>query len=161
MLKLFLSYYFFQINKKYLFVFLISLFVSEKFYSKNYFVNDDSLKNDIFTTAIGNDNNDGLSNKTPKLSLTEVYNLAQSGDTIYVDTGNYPEINNSGQLKFENIKKVKIIIAGFDNYVLSKTPLPSNEKVTPTDFFIIEDKPVNKDVYLQRLRSNPKKSKAE
>jgi len=142
-------------------VFLTFIFINEKFYSKCYFVNDLSLKNDIYTTAIGNDRNDGLTNNTPKLSLTEVYKNAKEGDTIYVDNGEFPEIRESGELKFENLKKVKIIIAGFDNGVQPKNPLPSTEKVIPTDFFIIDDKPVNRDFYLKKIQSDPKKSKAE
>ena len=57
----------------------------------NYYVNDGSTVNDVYTTAIGSDANDGLTPATPKASIRgilEGYDL-EFGDTIFVDTGYY------------------------------------------------------------------------
>lgn len=56
-----------------------------------YFVNDLNPTGDVYTTAIGNDANSGLSNSAPKLTVTNLvatYTLA-AGDTVYIDTGLY------------------------------------------------------------------------
>ncbi|MGK7961944.1 right-handed parallel beta-helix repeat-containing protein, partial [Crocosphaera sp.] len=56
-----------------------------------YYINDTVLVGDEYTTAIGNNNNDGLTPATPMASIRAVlekYEL-EAGDTIYVDTGNY------------------------------------------------------------------------
>ena len=57
----------------------------------DYYVNDSSTNGNVYTTAVGNDGNNGLTPATPKLSLT---NLLSSvgllpGDTVYLDTGIY------------------------------------------------------------------------
>jgi hypothetical protein len=56
-----------------------------------YFVNDNSTSNDVYTTAVGNDSNDGLTPSTPKLTLTNLLAAYRFGgyDRIYVDTGVY------------------------------------------------------------------------
>ena len=56
-----------------------------------FYVNDGSLGGDEYTTAIGNDANDGLTAATPKASLRailEAYDL-DAGDVVFVDTGVY------------------------------------------------------------------------
>ncbi|TAK78891.1 MAG: hypothetical protein EPO12_11675, partial [Aquabacterium sp.] len=56
-----------------------------------YYVNDNSLAGDEYTTAAGSDANDGLSPDQPKASIRAVldtYDL-KAGDVILVDTGNY------------------------------------------------------------------------
>jgi parallel beta-helix repeat protein len=56
-----------------------------------YYVNDSDLTGDGYTTAIGNDANDGLSPSTPKASIAAVlsaYSLGP-GDVIQVDVGLY------------------------------------------------------------------------
>jgi len=76
-----------------------SIFENFTFYSKaveysplrKYYVNDASLNNDKFTTAIGDNNNDGLSPSTPKASLNSIvssYALKEC-DTVFVDAGSY------------------------------------------------------------------------
>lgn len=57
----------------------------------NYFVNDTSLVNDVYCTAVGNDANAGTSAATPMATVNMVvdtYNLGP-GDTVYIDTGLY------------------------------------------------------------------------
>jgi parallel beta-helix repeat protein len=61
-----------------------------------YYVNDNSLTGDEYTTAIGSDSNDGLTPATPKASIkavVEAYDL-EPGDVVYVDTGTYPVTTN-------------------------------------------------------------------
>lgn len=57
----------------------------------DYYVNDSSLVGDVFTTAIGNNANNGKSPNTPMASiqaLLTAYDL-DPGDVIHVDTGTY------------------------------------------------------------------------
>jgi len=62
----------------------------------DYFVNDASVSNDVYCTAAGHAANDGLTPASPKTRIQAVidrYDLA-SGDTIYVDTGEYLPASN-------------------------------------------------------------------
>lgn len=57
----------------------------------DFFVNDSSQVDDIYTDAVGNDGNDGLSALTPKATLQAIldqYDL-EAGDRVFVDTGTY------------------------------------------------------------------------
>lgn len=57
----------------------------------SYFVNDDSLTGDIYSSALGVTTNTGISAGSPKRWVSEIleaYNL-EPGDVIYVDTGVY------------------------------------------------------------------------
>ncbi|MEX0742315.1 MAG: right-handed parallel beta-helix repeat-containing protein, partial [Phycisphaeraceae bacterium] len=61
-----------------------------------YFVNDGSTGNDVYTSAIGDNANDGTSAATPMASIRaviETYSLG-AGDEILVDVGNYDVSNN-------------------------------------------------------------------
>ena len=62
----------------------------------NYYVNDSSTVGDVFTTAPGNNANDGKSPATPLASLPGLLTLYtfHPGDTIYVDTGAYALVRN-------------------------------------------------------------------
>ncbi|TBX69925.1 hypothetical protein EZL74_05780 [Flavobacterium silvisoli] len=124
----------------------------------NFYVNDNCLKGDLYTRSIGNDGNDGLTPDTPKLTLTAAYRLAKEGDIIYVDYGNYKELNASGELLFENEKRVLFVIAGTSSKVFSKLPFPTNEKIAPEIFYIKNDLPVSRETYLKHLPSNSKKT---
>ena len=56
-----------------------------------FYVNDDSTENDQYTTAVGDDANNGKSPSQPMASLQSLlafYDL-EPGDTVYVDTGIY------------------------------------------------------------------------
>ena len=56
-----------------------------------YYVNDASVANDVYCTAVGSAANDGLSPATPKASVQavlDIYDL-EPGDTVFIDTGNY------------------------------------------------------------------------
>ena len=57
----------------------------------NYYVNDNISAGDQYTTALGNDVNDGKSPSTPMASIAAVLAAYHpgAGDTLYVDTGVY------------------------------------------------------------------------
>jgi len=57
-----------------------------------YFVNDDSTDNDLWCTAVGDDDNLGYWASGPKRTLENLLASidAEPGDSIYVDTGEYP-----------------------------------------------------------------------
>lgn len=69
-------------------------------------VNDYSTKGDIFTTAVGNNSNDGTSPDKPKSNIFSAYTLAKNDDIIIVDVGNYTEISTKVELLFEKQKKL-------------------------------------------------------
>jgi parallel beta-helix repeat protein len=56
-----------------------------------YYVNDSSTVGDSFTSAPGNDANDGLTPATPKRTLNAVAAIDAAGDTVYVDFGVYAQ----------------------------------------------------------------------
>jgi hypothetical protein len=127
------------------------------FYSKTnattFYVNDNSTKKDMYTTTIGNDSHDGTSPDKPKLTILSAYKIAKEDDTIIVDIGNYNEISIKGEFTFENTKNIKFIVAGFSDEIYSKTPLPTDEKVSPAIFYIKNDKPIDHDTYLRNLQN--------
>ena len=61
-----------------------------------YYVNDDSLLDDEYTTATGDNANDGKNPNTPMASLAALLRLYDlgPGDTVFVDTGVYNVISN-------------------------------------------------------------------
>jgi gliding motility-associated-like protein len=56
-----------------------------------FYVNDNSTSGDVFTLAIGNNGNSGLTTSLPKLTLANAIAAASAGDTIKIDKGNYVE----------------------------------------------------------------------
>ncbi|MCA9135262.1 MAG: right-handed parallel beta-helix repeat-containing protein, partial [Planctomycetales bacterium] len=61
-----------------------------------YFINDGSFIGDVYTTATGNNSNDGRSPATPMAdlrALIQAYDLGP-GDTVFVDTGDYELLRN-------------------------------------------------------------------
>ncbi|HNS81842.1 MAG TPA: right-handed parallel beta-helix repeat-containing protein, partial [Kiritimatiellia bacterium] len=57
-----------------------------------FYVNDSSTNGDVYCSAAGTNSNTGAFSNAPKASVQDVistYDL-EPGDTIYVDTGNYP-----------------------------------------------------------------------
>ena len=143
-------------TSKYYFLLLIIL-TSFKSSATIYYVNDADAKGDVFTLAIGNDANDGLSKQSPKLTIKAAYALAKEGDAIYIDTGSYTDFDTNGNLAFQNTKKIQIISAKNQQDLLTKTPLPTVDKSTPEDFYIVNDKPVSREVYMRYLQLKSKK----
>jgi len=137
-------------------LFLILVFIGPKATALTYYVNDRSTVGDLYTLAIGDDNQDGLSPSTPKLTLAVVYQLAKEGDVIYIDTGEYPQ--SQEQLIFENKKMVRFIIAPNLQTLRTKITIPTTDKSNPAEFYIEHDQPVDRAVYLQHQRTEGKKS---
>jgi len=134
------------------------LLVSTNLHATNYYVNDISTLGDIYTSAIGNDINDGKSPSTPKLTLLAAYKIASTGDVIYVDTGNYLQNDAFNSAIASNSKKVQIIRASIDTPVYKKNPLPTNQKVSPAIFYVSNDKPVEREVYMQQRQNTARKN---
>ncbi len=62
----------------------------------NYYVNDNSLVGDAYTTAVGDNSNSGTSPGKPMAdlrALLQAYDLGP-GDTVFVDTGDYELLRN-------------------------------------------------------------------
>jgi len=57
-----------------------------------YYVNDSSTNGDVYCTAVGTADADGLTPGTPNLSLSYVLGRykVEAGDVVYIDTGIYP-----------------------------------------------------------------------
>ncbi|WP_264520866.1 hypothetical protein [Flavobacterium sp. N1994] len=141
-----------KIEFHYFIVGLVLLFV-QKTSATTFYVNDDSLKGDTYTTAIGNNNNDGISPTSPKLSIQSAYQKAQDGDNIVIETYSYSDLYTKGVLTFEITIKDKFIITGITDSNFSQAPLLSNQKVSPTEFYIENDKPIDRDAYLRNLKT--------
>lgn len=152
-----LLYKFLNHFKKNLFIISLILLISTNLHATNYYVNDASTFGDIYTTAIGNDINDGKSPSFPKLTLLAAYKIASTGDIIYVDTGNYPQYDTIDSTIANNLKNIQIIRAGTDVPVYEKNPLPPNQKVSPAIFYVDNDKPIEREVYMQKLQNTARK----
>lgn len=146
-LKPLLSLFAKKIKLHYFTVGLVFLF-GQNASAMTFYVNDSSLKGDTYKNAIGNDNYDGISPSSPKLNIQLAYQKAQDGDAIIIDTRSYSDLFAKGVLTFDSTKKVKFFIAGITDSDFSKTPLPTNQKVPPATFYIKNDKPIDRDVYL-------------
>jgi hypothetical protein len=134
----------------------IFLFFNQTTSATTYYINDNSIVDDIYTKAIGNDSNDGLTPSTPKLSIDNVYKIAKEGDIVYVDSGVYPKTQLVALQ--DNKRKIHFIIAPSIGELLDKRNLPSTNKTNPAEFYIENDKPVDRTVYLQHKRNEGKKS---
>lgn len=72
---------------------LLLLLVHFQSRSTSYYVNDNSLTGDVYTSVIGNNGNSGLSPSTPKATLSNLLSTYSGtfspGDEIYIDAGTY------------------------------------------------------------------------
>lgn len=89
----------------------ILLALAPSVYAANFYVNDNSTANDVHTTAVGNNANNGTSAATPKADFSNVWstygpggtNVIASGDTIFVDAGTYLATDNNLALSVDGI----------------------------------------------------------
>ena len=68
---------------------VLSLVATAPGWAVTYYVNDGSTNGNVYTTALGNDANNGLTPSTPKRTVTNLlasYTLT-AGDVVYIDTG--------------------------------------------------------------------------
>jgi len=138
-----------KIEFHYFIVGLVLLFV-QKTSATTFYINDASHKEDTYTTAIEDNNSDGVSPTNPKLSIQSACQKAQDIGIIIIDTGSYSNLYAEGISSFDINKKVKFIITDSN---FSKTPFSSNQKVSPAIFYIKNDKPIDCNVYLQNLET--------
>ena len=96
-------------------LFLVLFIIGGNVYATDYYVNDSFTSDDVYTTASGNDANNGLTPATPKATLAAAIAAASSGDRIYIDYGNYNEVGLSIN------KGVEIIGAGEELTVFKRT----------------------------------------
>lgn len=148
-------------QKKYHYIILLlALLFIQKSAATTYYVNDNNIKDDTYTTAVGNDSNEGISPANPKLTIKAAYEMAQDGDTIIVDTGSYSDLSEKGKLLFIVDKKVTFTIAGVPNPIFSKIPIKKGDKATNAVFYVDKDKPVDRQTYLLKMQ-NDKTKKSE
>lgn len=86
-----------------------------------YYVNNQSTNGNVYTTAAGNDANDGLTPATPKFTVTNLlasYTLTQ-GDVVYIDTGTYS--NYTVFISVSGVATNPIIFQGSTNYAAGGT----------------------------------------
>ncbi|WP_445719284.1 T9SS type A sorting domain-containing protein [Flavobacterium sp.] len=96
-------------------LFLVLFIIGGNVYATDYYVNDSFTPDDVYTTASGNDANNGLTPATPKATLAAAIAAASSGDRIYIDYGNYNEVGLSIN------KGVEIIGVGEEMTVFKRT----------------------------------------
>ena len=144
------------IKNKYL-ILLLVLFSIQKSAATTYYVNDNVIKGDIYTTSVGNDTNDGTSPSSPKLTIKAIYESAKDGDTIIVDTGIYNDLSADGRILFPVTKVITFTIAGITNPVFSKIPIRKKEKGPAAVFYVDKDKPVDRKTYLQHKQNGETK----
>jgi hypothetical protein len=78
--------------KKLYFFFLMGfMLINSNLHAQNtWYVNDNSLTGDVYTTATGNDGTNLVNDPSrPSLTLGDAFTAAAVGDIIYVDTGTY------------------------------------------------------------------------
>lgn len=146
-----------RLKKHHYLALLLFFFLIQKTAATTYYVNDGNIKGDIYTSAIGTDLNDGISVATPKLSIKATYEIAQDGDTIIVDTGVYPELSEKGKIMFPVAKKITFKIAGFEHPIFSKNRIRKEKGNESGVFYIVDDKPVDRETYLEQKQNGEAK----
>lgn len=90
-------------------------FFSSNLFSATIYVNDGATVGDVYCTAIGNNANSGLTPGLPKLTLVAALTIANNGDIIYIDYGNYNDVG------LVINKEVQLIGAGEELTVFKRT----------------------------------------
>ena len=96
-------------------LFLLIFFVYTNSYGLTIYVNDAFTPDDVYTTAAGNNANNGLTPATPKATLAGALAIATNGDIIYIDYGNYNDVGLNINVE------VEIIGAGEEMTVFRRT----------------------------------------
>ena len=73
-------------------LFLLLFSISKNVNATDYYVNDSFTLDDVYTTAAGNNANNGLTPATPKATLAAAISVASNGDRIFIDYGSYNEV---------------------------------------------------------------------
>jgi gliding motility-associated-like protein len=99
-------------NKVKLFLlFLLPLHVS----AADWYVNNNSTSGDIYTSAVGNNGNNGTA-AAPFLTLNFALTQANAGDRIFVDVGTY---TGAGNISINFNKAITVIGAGTSNTIFT------------------------------------------
>src|ERR1035441_9347194 len=69
-------------------ILVVAFFLVTNANATSWYVNDNSLTGDVYTTAVGNDGNGGTA-AAPFSTVQHAFSVAVSGDTIYVDAGTF------------------------------------------------------------------------
>lgn len=96
-------------------LFLLIFFVYANSYGLTIYVNDAFTADDVYTSAAGNNANNGLTPATPKATLAGALAIATNGDIIYIDYGNYNDVGLNINVE------VEIIGAGEEMTVFRRT----------------------------------------
>jgi len=113
-----------------------------KLSATRYYINDNSLANDIFCTAVGNNTNNGLTPGTPKLTLKNLWttygpsgsNILTNGDSIFIDYGTY---NTTGVSNVtEGIFNITVPGLTFIGAGIGKTIFDHNYYGSGSDYFM-------------------------
>lgn len=115
--------------------------------AQQWYINDTKKTGDVFTSAIGSENNSGLSAELPSNSITTIFSKVKKGDTVFIDTGSYPELAANGTLLIPIPQGVSVIL--FSEKRFSKNNIPNGIKATAEEFYILNDKPVSREIYLK------------
>lgn len=102
--------------------FLTAAFVlfSINAFSTNYYVNDASTTGDVYATAVGSNANTGTTAADPKLTLTNLLaahsGSLTSGDTVFIDAGNY---NNDANITIlASMPGISFFGAGYQSTII-------------------------------------------
>lgn len=82
------DFYLYYRSTRALVVFVLFTCISESALAQKWYVNDNDLTGDRFTTAIGDDANPGTAAQ-PFLTIKKALSMANAGDSILVDAGGY------------------------------------------------------------------------
>jgi hypothetical protein len=93
------------------------MMISNHVMAVKWYVNDNSTTGDVFCTAIGAAGNTGLTPGSPKNTLGAVVLLASNTDTIFIDKGDFNEVNINSPSGIN--KSLVIMGAGSGNTVFT------------------------------------------
>jgi len=138
---------FYTIFYQFIFWMTITVLGSMTSNAQQWYINDSNKAGDIFTSAFGSENNSGLSAELPSNSITTIFSKVKKGDTIFIDTGSYPELAADGTLLIPIPQGVSVVL--FSEKRFSKNNIPNGIKATAEEFYILNDKPVSREIYLK------------
>ncbi len=138
---------FYTIFYQFIFWMTLTVFGSMTSNAQQWYINDSNKAGDIFTSAIGSKNNSGLSVELPSNSITTIFSKVKKGDTVFIDTGSYPELAPDGTLLIPIPQGVSVVL--FSEKRFSKNNIPNGIKATAEEFYILNDKPVSREIYLK------------
>lgn len=130
----------------------------------NYYVNDNSLTNDAYCTAVGNAANNGQTPCTPKTTLQDVFDTydIDPGDTIFVDAGTYTMGLNVTSTTDQGSAANDVVIIGAGNTLTNITAPAADDNFyfNNVHYFLVKDmhlistQPSNYNYYLHECNDH-------